>query len=109
MDPEQQPFPIAPAYYEKVWGQLRDGRRLGEIWFPAPPLLLKFLFTSEKLSVQVHPADAYARQHENSAGKTECWYVMEVAPGARLAVGSVGTWAARKFGNGCAGEPSKKN
>ena len=87
MDLEQQPFPIAPVYYEKVWGQFRDGRRLGEIWFPAPPLLLKFLFTSEKLSVQVHPADAYALEHENSAGKTECWYVMEVEPGAQLAVG----------------------
>ena len=87
MDPEQQPFPIAPAHYEKVWGQLRDGRRLGEIWFPAPPLLLKFLFTSDKLSVQVHPDDAYARQHENSAGKTECWYAVETEPGAQVAVG----------------------
>ena len=87
MDPQRRPFPIAPAYYEKVWGRLRDGRRLGEIWFQAPPLLLKFIFTSEKLSVQVHPGDAYARQQENSAGKTECWYVMEAEPGARVAVG----------------------
>ena len=87
MEQERRPFPIAPVHYEKVWGQLRDGRRLGEIWFPAPPLLLKFLFTSDKLSVQVHPGDAYALEHENSAGKTECWYVVETEPGAQLAVG----------------------
>ncbi len=83
MEQERQPFPIAPAHREKVWGQFRDGRRLGEIWFPAPPLLLKFLFTSDKLSVQVHPGDAYALEHENSAGKTECWYVVETEPGCR--------------------------
>ncbi len=57
------------------------------MWFRAHPLLLKFIFTSEKLSVQVHPHDSYALRHENSAGKTECWYVMKAEPGAQLAVG----------------------
>lgn len=54
---------------------------------PAFPLLVKFLFTSKKLSVQVHPTDAYARECEGSRGKTEMWHVLRVEPGARLAVG----------------------
>ncbi len=83
----RRPISIQPTYHEKVWGRLRDGVHLGEIWFRAEPLLLKFIFTSEKLSVQVHPGDDYARRHENSAGKTECWYVMAAEPGAQLAVG----------------------
>lgn len=87
MNPARRPVLLSPTYHEKVWGRLRGGVRLGEIWFRAEPLLLKFIFTSEKLSVQVHPGDAYARQHENTAGKTECWYVMEAEPGAQLAVG----------------------
>ncbi len=51
------------------------------------PLLIKFLFTSDKLSVQVHPPDEYARQRENSAGKTEMWHVLRAEPGAKLAIG----------------------
>jgi mannose-6-phosphate isomerase class I len=70
-----------------VWGRPRDGIRLGEIWFPAHPLLLKFIFTTEKLSVQVHPDDDYTLPRENSLGKTECWYIIDTDPGARLAIG----------------------
>ena len=51
------------------------------------PLLVKFLFTTEKLSVQVHPPDPYARQREGSEGKTEMWHVLHAEAGARLAVG----------------------
>jgi mannose-6-phosphate isomerase len=51
------------------------------------PLLVKFLFTSEKLSVQVHPNDAYAREHENSLGKTEMWHILRAEPGASVAAG----------------------
>ncbi len=87
MEAAARPTPIEPTYHEKVWGRLRDGVRLGEMWFRAHPLLLKFIFTSEKLSVQVHPRDAYALERENSAGKTECWYVIHAEPGAQLAVG----------------------
>ena len=54
---------------------------------PSFPLLVKFLFTSGKLSVQVHPSDAYAKQKEESAGKTEMWHVLKAEPGARLAIG----------------------
>lgn len=82
---------------EKVWG--RDtlpapfaapaGERIGEIWFEppqeVPQVLVKYLFTSEKLSVQVHPSDSTAIEGE--AGKEECWLVLDAEPDARLAIG----------------------
>jgi mannose-6-phosphate isomerase len=55
------------------------------VWFVAPEeprLLVKFLFTSEKLSVQVHPGDSAA-----GPGKTEMWHVLRAAPDARVALG----------------------
>lgn len=69
-----------------------DGHRIGEIWFEVPgsadlPLLLKYIFTSEKLSVQVHPDDAQARSRGLMRGKTECWYILEAEPGATLGLG----------------------
>ena len=82
---------------EKVWGRdtlpapfaAPDGMRVGEIWFEPPPehpdLLIKYLFTSEKLSVQVHPSDANALDGEE--GKEECWLVLDAEPGATLAIG----------------------
>ncbi len=82
---------------EKVWGR-RDlpapftapgDEPIGEIWFDPPPelsqVLVKYLFTSEKLSVQVHPADAQAPAGER--GKEECWLVLDAEPGAKLAIG----------------------
>jgi mannose-6-phosphate isomerase len=51
------------------------------------PLLIKVLLPHDKLSVQVHPDDAGARQLGEPRGKTECWYVLEAAPGAEMAVG----------------------
>jgi len=81
----------------KVWGRDRlpapfaapAGERIGEIWFEPPPevpqVLVKYLFTSQKLSVQVHPSDATALPGE--AGKDECWLVLDAAPDARLAIG----------------------
>jgi mannose-6-phosphate isomerase len=77
------------------------GRTLGEAWSEFPPdwrgrrlaatetfpLLVKFLFPREPLSVQVHPDDAYARTHEGSRGKTEMWYVIAAEPGAAVYVG----------------------
>lgn len=88
---------LATLTVEKVWG--RDelplpfvapaGQRIGEIWFEPPPeldsLLVKFLFTSERLSVQVHPSDAQARSGEE--GKEECWLILEADPGAEIAIG----------------------
>jgi mannose-6-phosphate isomerase len=80
------------------------GRTLGEVWPELPaewtgtrlrglahiPILVKFIFPEEKLSVQVHPDDAYAEQHEAAAGgtgKTEMWYVVTAREGAELRVG----------------------
>ena len=51
------------------------------------PLLLKFLFPHEKLSVQVHPDDEAARRVGEPWGKTECWYVAHAKPGAQIALG----------------------
>ena len=51
------------------------------------PLLLKFLFPHEKLSVQVHPDDVQAHRVGQPWGKTECWYVAHAKPGAKIALG----------------------
>ncbi len=51
------------------------------------PLLLKFLFPHEKLSVQVHPDDDCAQNIGQPCGKTECWYVATAKPGAQIALG----------------------
>ena len=67
---------------------------VGELWFerldknaPAPALLLKILFTSEPLSIQVHPDDKFARSIGLPNGKTEAWYILSAAPNARVAIG----------------------
>jgi mannose-6-phosphate isomerase len=86
---------IAPDFRAKIWGARELGpwfppqgeEAIGEVWFSADDLLIKFLFTSQKLSVQVHPDDAYARQHENSRGKTEMWHILRADPGAQIALG----------------------
>jgi mannose-6-phosphate isomerase len=51
------------------------------------PLLVKLLFPSDKLSVQVHPDDAQAQAMGQPRGKTECWYVLEAEPGAAIGLG----------------------
>jgi mannose-6-phosphate isomerase len=64
---------------------------LGEVWFEAGgeelPLLVKYIFTSERLSVQVHPNDEQARARGHANGKTECWYILDAEPGASVALG----------------------
>ena len=64
------------------------------------PLLVKFIFTEEKLSVQVHPDDAYASEHEQAAGgrgKTEMWYALRARPAAEVLVGLRGDVTADGF------------
>ncbi|MBL8291942.1 MAG: class I mannose-6-phosphate isomerase [Bryobacterales bacterium] len=86
---------IEPKFVERVWGSndLRPlfgqyAQPVGEVWFDAGAILIKFLFTSQPLSVQVHPDDVYARVHESgSPGKTEMWHVLRADPGAKIAVG----------------------
>lgn len=51
------------------------------------PLLIKFLFPRQKLSIQVHPDDARAHQIGQPCGKTECWYVARALPGAQVGLG----------------------
>ena len=75
------------------------GMRLSEVWQEHPelfgnvsgdcfPLLTKIIDAKEKLSIQVHPDDAYAKEHENgSLGKTECWYVLDCPENAKLVIG----------------------
>ena len=85
---------------EKPWG--RDtlpapfttpaGKRIGEIWFEPPQdlpqLLVKYIFTSEKLSVQVHPTDEQTEAKGlGRQGKSECWLVIDAEPGATLGIG----------------------
>jgi mannose-6-phosphate isomerase len=92
-----RPERLTPAFLEKVWGSTRvspwfsdSDRKIGEVWFEGVaelPLLVKFIFTSEKLSVQVHPDDEYARVHHHSLGKTEMWHILAAEPGARIAAG----------------------
>lgn len=52
------------------------------------PLLIKFIGACDRLSLQVHPGDAYAREHHpGESGKTEMWYILENQPGAELLIG----------------------
>jgi mannose-6-phosphate isomerase len=67
-----------------------DGKRIGEVWFtgaPDKPLLVKYLFTSERLSIQVHPNDEQAQARGLPRGKTECWYILDAEPDATLGLG----------------------
>ncbi len=75
------------------------GRRLSELWAGERelfgnlegdrfPLLIKIIDAKGDLSIQVHPDDAYAMEHENgSYGKTECWYILDCDPGATIVIG----------------------
>ena len=85
---------------EKPWGRdtlpapfsAPEGKRIGEIWFEPPQdlpqLLVKYIFTSEKLSVQVHPSDAQTEAKGiGRQGKEECWMVIDAEPGAVLGIG----------------------
>ena len=51
------------------------------------PYLVKLIDTSDYLSVQVHPDDAFAKEHENSLGKTECWLILDAEEGAGIYLG----------------------
>jgi len=85
---------------EKPWGRDQlmppfvapKGTRIGEIWFVPPTelddLLVKYIFTSENLSVQVHPSDQQTEAlAQGKQGKEECWLILDAEPDARLAIG----------------------
>ena len=79
----------------RPWSDAADGTELiGELSFErsgaaasTPTLLLKVLFTSAALSIQVHPDDDYARSIGLPNGKSEAWYVLSAGPDAKVAVG----------------------
>lgn len=85
------PVRLKADFREKIWGSTHlepwfpeSAKKIGEVWFTgdAPlPILVKFLFTSEKLSVQVHPSGSAPR------GKTEMWHILRAEPGAAIALG----------------------
>lgn len=97
-------------FVEKPWGQevLPDifggetGEKTGEIWFQAPDgitlqLMAKYLFTSERLSVQVHPNDRQARRLGFPHGKEECWLILDAEPDAVVGLGLKKTVSASKL------------
>lgn len=51
------------------------------------PILTKLIDAKDNLSIQVHPSDAYALEHEHQYGKTEMWYILDAEPGAMLYYG----------------------
>ena len=93
---------LATKIVDKPWGKCgidpRFGvdadRQVGEIWFEPPPgrqldVMVKYLFTTERLSIQVHPDDETARARGFPRGKDECWIVLDVADDAELGIGTV--------------------
>ena len=90
--------PDGPSY---VVGGAFDGQELAEVLRAHPeylgerhkgenalPILIKFIDAKKDLSVQVHPTDAYAQEHENGQlGKTEMWYVLDAGREAKLVYG----------------------
>ena len=100
--------PIGEAWLTAVESRMANGplagKSLGESWrampmewkgtrtgvYPGFPLLVKFLFPMDKLSIQVHPDDAFACRYEQAAGgrgKTEMWHILSAQPGAELLLG----------------------
>ncbi len=93
---------LASRQVEKLWGRCdlpqsfgataSGGGAIGEIWFqdgrgPEAELLVKYLLTREKLSIQVHPDGERARAAGHRRGKDEAWLVLETEPGARIGLG----------------------
>lgn len=71
------------------------------------PLLAKFIDANDRLSIQVHPNDAYAHTHEAATGfhgKTEAWYILDAAPGADITYGLARTSDRQEFANAIAAD-----
>lgn len=98
--------PFAGKTLGAAWAEMpaewRGSRLAAEASFP---LLVKFIFPTEKLSLQVHPDDAYASVHEMAAGgrgKTEMWHAVSATAGAQLQLGLKPGVNAEKFRAGLA-------
>lgn len=102
---------LHPRQVEKPWGRLAlpatfgtaGPRPIGEIWYEDEtgsddlPLLVKYIFTSERLSIQVHPDDSAARAVGLPGGKEEIWYILDCEPDARLGIGLTRPLSAEAF------------
>ena len=95
---------------DKPWGRrgidprfgVDPDRQVGEIWFEPPPgrpldVMAKYLFTTERLSIQVHPDDPTAQERGYPRGKDECWIVLDVADDAELGIGTLRDVAATEL------------
>ena len=94
---------LTPRPVERIWGRralpppfdglAAGGRPIGEIWFEAPgrdpELLVKYLFTAERLSIQVHPDAEEAARRGLRSCKDEAWLVLEAEPDASIGLGLV--------------------
>ena len=91
---------LRTRFVEKVWGVSRlpplfghsFQKPIGEVWFEPTrdldQLLAKYIFASERLSVQAHPTNEQARALGlGTTGKSECWVITHAEPGARIAAG----------------------
>ncbi|HEV7435106.1 MAG TPA: class I mannose-6-phosphate isomerase [Pseudorhizobium sp.] len=102
---------LKPHYVEKPWGRTDlpsifaaagAGRQVGEVWFESAdgrdlPLLVKYIFTSDRLSIQVHPDDAQAVDKGLLRGKEEIWYILDCEPSATLGIGLTAPMAPDQF------------
>lgn len=123
-------FKLVPAVIEKIWGgtKLRILKKIskdilvGETWEVSVhsdgpskvnsqnldglidksrlPYLVKFIDTTDNLSVQVHPDDIYAREHEKSVGKTECWIILDAKEDSGIFLGLKDGVTKNEFENG---------
>ena len=93
-----KPRLVTPWFREMPWGAIglepwfpRQEARIGEVWFRGDdeplPILVKFIFTTDWLSMQVHPGDEDAQRLEGTPGKAEMWHILRAAPSARIALG----------------------
>nr|MBF6591757.1 class I mannose-6-phosphate isomerase [Ktedonobacterales bacterium] len=72
----------------EIYGERLTGTRAQQVCGPRFPLLAKFIDAQQRLSVQVHPTDSYAAEHEGGQlGKTEAWYILRAEPGATVLYG----------------------
>jgi len=93
---------LTTKFVDKPWGRrgidprfgVDPDAQVGEIWFEPPSgheldVMAKYLFTTERLSVQVHPDDETARKRGYPRGKDECWIVLDTAEDAELGIGTI--------------------
>ena len=72
-------YDIIETYMDEIVGE-DNYKRFGNEF----PLLVKLLDIQERLSLQVHPDDETAFDRHNSWGKSEAWYILDAAPGAKV-------------------------